>query len=69
MTITNKKMNVYQYYKKIPSKYSFKVSTILFDNKVKIKWEHDNLMKRERKNWSLITSQSNVEQIRKKINF
>jgi hypothetical protein len=42
-----KKMNVCQYYEKIPSKYSFKVSTILFDNKAKIKWERDNFMKKK----------------------
>ena len=40
-------MNVCQYYEKILSKYSFKVSTILFDNKAKIKWERDNLMKKK----------------------
>jgi hypothetical protein len=39
-------MNVCQYYKKIPSKYSENISTILFENKSKIKWEYDNFIKK-----------------------
>jgi hypothetical protein len=32
--------------KKIPSKYSENVLTILFENKSKIEWEQDNLIKK-----------------------
>ena len=43
---------------------------ILFDNKIKIKWKHDNLIKIKKKNLKLNYKKSNVEGwIEKKNNF
>jgi hypothetical protein len=40
-------MNIFQCYKKKPSKYFKNISMILFDNK-KIKWERDNFIKKKK---------------------
>jgi hypothetical protein len=45
----------------MPYKYSKEVSSILFDNKEKIEWEWDNLIKRKvNKIRSSFTSKSNI---------
>jgi hypothetical protein len=45
----------------MPYKYSKEVSSILFDNKEKIEWEWDNLIKRKvNKIWSSFTNKSNI---------
>jgi hypothetical protein len=42
------KTSACQYYGNISSQYSQNVSIILFVNKVKIKWEYDNCIKRKK---------------------